>query len=109
MSRISIDSSDIPARLMRHNPWAGAILFLVAFLLWLLNRPYHGLWHDAYVYGVISAQWIYPDALASDLFFRFGSQGSLTIFTPIYGELEPPAKTPEGFSIMTIDDGIRER
>lgn len=106
MSRISIDSSDIPARLMRHNPWAGAILFLVAFLLWLLNRPYHGLWHDAYVYGVISAQWIYPDALASDLFFRFGSQGSLTIFTPIYGELVRALGLNNAAQLVVLSGGV---
>ncbi|MGB4767196.1 MAG: hypothetical protein WBH09_09830, partial [Rugosibacter sp.] len=48
-------------------------LWLLAFLLWLLNNPYQGIWHDARVYGLISAHWIYPDALAGDLFFRFGS------------------------------------
>lgn len=62
-------------------------LCLAAFLLWLLNHPYQGLWHDARVYGLIAAHWIYPEALANDLFFRFGSQGSFTLFTPIYGEL----------------------
>jgi len=62
-------------------------LWLAAFLLWLLNHPYQGIWHDARVYGLIAAHWIYPEALANDLFFRFGSQGSLSLFTPLYGEL----------------------
>jgi hypothetical protein len=71
----------------RHNPWATGSLLLLAFLFWLLNHPYQGIWHDARVYGLIAAHWIYPEALAHDLFFRFGSQGSLSLFTPIYGEL----------------------
>lgn len=71
----------------RNNLPTVAILLLLAFLLWLLNNPYQGIWHDARVYGLLAAHWIYPDALASDLFFRFGSQGSLSLFTPIYGEL----------------------
>lgn len=64
-----------------------ALLLAPAFLLWLLNSPYQGIWHDARVYGLLAAHWLYPDALAGDLFFRFGSQGSFSLFTPIYGEL----------------------
>ena len=64
-----------------------ALLCSLAFLFWLFNRPYQGIWHDARVYGLVAAHWIYPDALASDLFFRFGSQGSFSLFTPLYGEL----------------------
>ncbi|AJP48680.1 hypothetical protein PG1C_10005 [Rugosibacter aromaticivorans] len=73
--------------LMTRRPWATGSVLLLAFLLWLLNHPYQGIWHDARVYGLIAAHWIYPEALASDLFFRFGSQGSLSLFTPIYGAL----------------------
>ncbi len=67
--------------------WAASGVLLTAFLLWLLNHPYQGIWHDARVYGLIAAYWIHPQALAHDLFFQFGSQGSLSLFTPIYGEL----------------------
>lgn len=64
-----------------------ALLCLLALLFWLLNHPYQGIRHDARVYGLISAHWLYPEALANELFFRFGSQGSFSLFTPLYGEL----------------------
>lgn len=82
-----IDSEKSALVTRRNDVWTTAILLLLAFLFWLLNHPYQGIWHDARVYGLIAAHWIYPDALANDLFFRFGSQGSLSLFTPIYGEL----------------------
>lgn len=87
-AQIPVIAPEKSAPVMRRNDvWTTAILLLLAFLFWLLNHPYQGLWHDARVYGLIAAHWIYPEALASDLFFRFGSQGSLSLFTPIYGEL----------------------
>ena len=64
-----------------------AVLFTAAVLLWLLNHPYQGIWHDARIYGLLAAHWLTPDALAPDLFFRFGSQGELSLFTPFYGAL----------------------
>lgn len=68
-----------------HAGWT--LLFAAAFLLWLLNHPYQGIWHDAQIYGLLAAHWIHPQALADDLFFRFGSQGDLSVFTPLYGYL----------------------
>lgn len=76
-----------PALAARKSPWLASSLWLAAFLLWLLNHPYQGIWHDARGYGLIAAHWIYPDALANDVFFRFGSQADLSLFTPLYGEL----------------------
>ncbi|MGB4766070.1 MAG: hypothetical protein WBH09_04095, partial [Rugosibacter sp.] len=73
--------------------------------LWLLNNPYQGIWHDARVYGLISAHWIYPDALAGDLFFRFGSQGSLSLFTPIYGELVRALGLDRAARLVTLTGG----
>lgn len=61
------------------------ILFALGLLLWLLNHPYQGIWHDARIYGLLAAHWLHPEALANDLFFRFGSQGDLSLFTPLYG------------------------
>ncbi|MES2237059.1 MAG: hypothetical protein V4500_04805 [Pseudomonadota bacterium] len=86
-SRAAEKATEKSALLIRHSPWATGSLLLLAFLFWLLNHPYQGIWHDARVYGLIAAHWIYPEALANDLFFRFGSQGSLSLFTPVYGEL----------------------
>ncbi len=64
-----------------------AALWTAGSLLWLLNHPYHGVWHDALIYGLLAAKWLHPDALAPDLFFRYGSQGEFSLFTPLYGAL----------------------
>lgn len=94
------------AMVMRRNAaWSTAVLVLLAFLLWLLNHPYQGIWHDARVYGLIAAHWMYPEALASDLFFRFGSQGSLTLFTPIYGELVRALGLDRAAQLVTLSGG----
>lgn len=72
-------------RLVGHA--GSTFLFVTAVLLWLINHPYQGIWHDARIYGLLAAHWLTPDALAPDLFFRFGSQGELSLFTPFYGAL----------------------
>jgi len=84
---------------------AAASLLLLAFLFWLLNHPYQGIWHDARVYGLTAAHWIYPEALANDLFFRFGSQGSLSLFTPIYGELVRALGLDLAARLVTLSGG----
>ena len=61
--------------------------FLLCLLVWFLNHPYQGVWHDARVYGLLAAHWLSPPAFADDLFFSFGSQGSFSLFTPLYGQL----------------------
>lgn len=63
------------------------LVFLLGFLLWMWNHPYQGIWHDARIYGLLAAHWLDPQALAGDLFFSFGSQGSFSLFTPLFGEL----------------------
>lgn len=64
-----------------------ALVFITGFLIWLLNHPYQGVWHDARIYGLLAAHWLNPQAYAGDLFFSFGSQGTLSLFTPAYGKL----------------------
>ena len=60
-------------------------IVIPAALLWLLSHPYAGIYHDARVYALTAAHWINPASLADDLFFKFGSQGDLSLFTPLYG------------------------
>jgi hypothetical protein len=73
------------------QPWARradvGLVFLVAFLIWLLNHPYQGVWHDARIYALLAAQWLNPEPYARDLFFSFGSQAPFSLFTPLYGLL----------------------
>lgn len=63
------------------------LVFLLGFLIWLLNHPYQGVRHDAQIYALLAAHWLQPEAFANDLFFRFGSQGDMSLFTPLYGAL----------------------
>ena len=63
------------------------LVFLLGFLTWLLNHPYQGIWHDAQLYALLAAHWLQPEAFGNDLFFRFGSQGGLSLFTPLFGQL----------------------
>lgn len=52
--------------------------------LFLFAHPYRGLWHDGLLYAMQGLRELYPEALDGDPFFRFGSQGSFTIFPAIY-------------------------
>lgn len=105
-AQVPLIAPEKSAMAMRRNAaWSTAILVLLAFLLWLLNHPYQGIWHDARVYGLIAAHWMYPEALASDLFFRFGSQGNLTLFTPIYGELVRALGLDRAAQLVTLSGG----
>lgn len=62
---------------------------LVAFMLLLnaLFMPYLGIVHDAQIYSGLVLNRIDPQFLAGDLFFRFGSQDSYSIFSPLAAPL----------------------
>jgi hypothetical protein len=55
------------------------LLFLI-FGAWLAARPYDGIWHDAVLYTAQALSRLHPEFYANDLFFRYGSQDSFTIF-----------------------------
>jgi hypothetical protein len=52
--------------------------------LWLLKHPYNGIWHDGVLYTFLALSRLHPGSFAGDLFLKFGSQDSYTIFSPIY-------------------------
>jgi hypothetical protein len=68
---------------------------VVAF--WLLLHPYRGLEHDSVLYAVLALSRLHPAALGHDLFVRYGTQDSFTIFSPLFAAeiravgLEPAA------------------
>ena len=61
-------------------------LVLYTFLcgLWIISRPYKGIWHDSLLYAAQAFSWLHPEVFRHDLFFKFGSQDSFTIFSPVY-------------------------
>lgn len=73
-----------PCRLQKLNIRTGLVL-VVFFLLWLHSHPYAGIVHDGRLYLGQALNHIDPDALRSDLFFKYGSQDQFTFFSPIYG------------------------
>ena len=74
----------------------GALGLLVG-TVWILQRPYRGLNHDSILYTFLALARLHPQSLLHDLFLRFGSQDSFTLFSPIYAaaarafDLEPSA------------------
>lgn len=62
-------------------------LALASATLWLFNRPYTGIWHDAIIYSLLAARWLKPEHFVRELFFLFGSQDDFNLFTPAWGWL----------------------
>ncbi|MES9925589.1 MAG: hypothetical protein ABW152_16020 [Candidatus Thiodiazotropha endolucinida] len=56
-----------------------ALAFLT-ILFWILTHPYYGIWHDATLYTVQALNILYPEIYQEDVFFKYGSQASFTIF-----------------------------
>lgn len=63
----------------------GYLLVLVA--LWSVLGRYQGVVHDAVLYLLQAAARNMPDPLAHDLFLRFQSQDSFTVFPRLYGRI----------------------
>ncbi|MES2770595.1 MAG: hypothetical protein V4623_01200 [Pseudomonadota bacterium] len=80
------------ARLARSfSSWQGAeialFLALLSASLWLFNRFYLGIWHDAVVYSLLAARRLHPENFVHDLFFIFGSQDDFNLYTPLFARL----------------------
>lgn len=64
---------------------------------WILIHPYRGLEHDSVLYTVLALARLHPAALGHDLFVRYGTQDSFTVFSPMFAAairtlgLEPAA------------------
>jgi len=70
----------------RHRP-AQITLALCLAVLFLLTHPYTGIRHDAILYTAQALYNLHPVNFAGDLFFRFGSQDSWTIYGTLYSKL----------------------
>jgi hypothetical protein len=60
------------------------VLYMFLCGLWVFSHPYQGIWHDSLFYAAQASSRLHPEVFKHDLFFRFGSQDSFTIFSPIY-------------------------
>jgi len=57
---------------------------LLCEVFWTLSHGYRGLFHDARLYTLQALSRLHPGSLSQDVFLRFGSQDSFTIFSPLY-------------------------
>ncbi|MGH7022372.1 MAG: hypothetical protein ACREEB_02135 [Caulobacteraceae bacterium] len=77
-----IDVSRAAAR-----PRARGELLVAAILIagmWVATRPYYGIIHDARLYSVQALNALYRGRFSADLYFKYGSQDSFSLYTPVY-------------------------
>jgi hypothetical protein len=74
----------------------GSALLIVA--IWTLQHPYDGIsYNDSTIYTLLALARLNPGPLSGDVFLRFGSQDSYTLFSPLFVaairlvDLEPAA------------------
>lgn len=67
--------------------WQDASLALLALAGWLARHPFSGIIHDNRLYAAQAMRYNDPAVLGQDLFFKYGSQDSFTLFSPIYATL----------------------
>lgn len=60
------------------------LMLILALALWLIARPYRGIWHDGKFYALQALQHLNPTAFSRDLFFLYGSQDQYSLFSHIY-------------------------
>lgn len=69
--------------------WRTAGLLCAVALLWLATRPYFGTVFDARFYMLEALNDLHPGRFSEDLYFKFGSQGSFSLFAKFYQPLLP--------------------
>jgi hypothetical protein len=63
----------------------GRLVFLsLALALWLVARPFQGIWHDGMFYALQALQQLNPSVFSRDLFFLYGSQDQYSLFSVLY-------------------------
>lgn len=59
-------------------------LLSLALALWLIARPFQGIWHDGRLYALQALQHLNPSVFSRDLFFLYGSQDQYSLFSSLY-------------------------
>ena len=65
----------------RFGLWVALLLCLAT---WAVSHGYQGLFHDARLYTLQALAHAHPESLSQDVFLKFGSQDSFTVFSPVY-------------------------
>jgi len=56
----------------------------LALAVWLIARPYSGIWHDSEFYALQALLHLYPSVFSRDLFFLYGSQDQYSLFSHLH-------------------------
>lgn len=56
----------------------------LALAVWLIDRPFSGIWHDSRFYALQALRHLHPVAFSRDLFFLYGSQDQYSLFSHFY-------------------------
>jgi hypothetical protein len=83
------------------------VALLTALLAaWMAVRPYEGIVLDAQLYVLQSLVALNPEPLAGDLFLRFGSQNSFTLFPYLVAPLVELFGVEAAAAIMTVASAL---
>jgi len=92
-----------PSEISTRRAQAGAVAaaFLVVALL-LLERPYHGIWHDSVLYLGQALAVLHPGEFRQDLFFAYGSQSNYTLVQYLLAPLVAGFGSSASFWALTV-------
>jgi hypothetical protein len=100
-------SNDQPSRFTHIVPTISTgqyiALATLTILFWILLHPYYGIWHDATIYTAQALNILYPETYQDDVFFKYGSQASFTVFPRLHALLiEQIGVDPSAFTLTII-------
>lgn len=91
--------ASVALRALADRPWT---LFAVLLLLNSLARPYAGFCQDARLYSGQVLNQVEHGAFAEDLFFRYGSQDQLSIFSRLAAPVASLVGLEAGFFLLYV-------
>src|SRR5690606_36325535 len=80
--------------------WPVMLLLLAG--LYLVLHPYLGLVHDSRIYMLQALNLLRPDLYGNDVYLKFGSQDSYTVFSPLYASFIRLFGTEHAASLLTL-------
>lgn len=78
------------------------IMFVLLGAMYVLLHPYLGLVHDSRIYALQALNVLHPDLYGTDVYLKFGSQDSYTLFSPLYAALMSLVGTEGAASVLTL-------
>ena len=84
-----------------------AVALLCAFVsVWIVQNSSFGLVHDSQIYLIQALARLHPDTFAQDIFLRYGSQDSYTVFSPLFAAAIRVLGAENAAAILTVTGHI---